>query len=203
MKLLKSLSAATAILALTGVAQAALEARPGGMVYDTTLKITWLQNWNTNGPMKWTAANSWADNLVYGGFDDWRLPTSLNADGTGPCGQAFDCSGSELGHMFYNNWGASAGQAFSTGTNAANRALFTNVRSDAYWSGTEYALDPTIAWNFSALDGFQGVDGKSDVLYAVAVRSGDVASAVPEPQTYIMLLAGLGAVLLAVRRRPV
>jgi len=37
----------------------------------------------------------------------------------------------------------------------------------------------------------------------VAVRSGDVAAVVPEVQTYAMLLAGLGALAVVVRRRPV
>ncbi len=69
MKLLKSLTAAAAILALTGAAQAALVDLGGGMIYDTTLNITWLQNWNTNGRMNWTAADNWAKNLVYGGFE--------------------------------------------------------------------------------------------------------------------------------------
>jgi hypothetical protein len=132
-------------------AQAALDARPGGMVYDTVQNITWLQNWNTNGQvMDWTTANDWANNLVHGGFDDWRLPTSLNADGTGPC-SSFNCTGSEMGHMFYNNWGATAGNAFSTGSNAANLALFTNVQFSDYWSGTEYAPNPGSAWRFGTV----------------------------------------------------
>lgn len=37
-----------------------------------------------------------ANNLAYGGYDDWRVPTSLNANATGPCGQAPNCSGSEM-----------------------------------------------------------------------------------------------------------
>ena len=38
-------------------------------------------------------------------------------------------NGSEMGHMFYNEFGATAGQSFFAGSNAANLALFTNVQS--------------------------------------------------------------------------
>ena len=180
------------------------------MVYDTTLNITWLADWNyamtsgfdVDGAMDWTTAKNWANNLVYGGFDDWRLPTSLNADGTGPCGPGHNCAGSEMGHMFYNNWGASAGFAFSTGTNAANLALFSNVQPGNYWSGTGYAPHPSNAWFFGTSGGGQSHVDELNALYAVAVRPGDVAAPVPEPQTLALALLALGATVVARRRRP-
>ena len=78
MKLSKSWAAAAAMVAVAGAAQAALLNRGGGMIYDTTRNITWLSNMNTNGLMTWGAAGTWANNLVHGGFDDWRLPTLLS-----------------------------------------------------------------------------------------------------------------------------
>ena len=45
------------------------------MIYDTTRNITWLADMNLNGRMSWDVATAWANNLVYGGFADWRLPT--------------------------------------------------------------------------------------------------------------------------------
>lgn len=116
MKTLRTLVAAAAVLTLSGAAQAALVARSGGMVYDSMLDITWLADWNTNGLMNWTTANDWANNLVFGGFDDWRLPTSLNVDGSGPC-SGYNCTGSEMGHMFYDEFDATAGSPITTGTN--------------------------------------------------------------------------------------
>jgi len=209
---LSRLALAAALSVATLSAQAALEARPGGMVYDTVQNISWLQNWNTNGLMDWTTANDWANNLVHGGFDDWRLPTtnttaSSNCDSNFNPGGGFpqqyfgyNCTGSEMGHMFYNEFGATAGDSILVGANAANLALFTNVQSDTYWSGTESAPFPVVVWTFNTIEGFQGGGLKDYALYAVAVRPGDVA-AIPEPQTYAMLLAGLGALAVAVRRR--
>lgn len=100
---------------VAGGANATLYSRDNGnMVYDDVLKITWLADWNyartsgyagasASGKMNWAAANTWANTLVYGGYSDWRLPTSLNQDGTGPCDNSSICKSSEMGYMFYQN----------------------------------------------------------------------------------------------------
>ena len=212
MKFSKSWAAAAAMVVLSGAVQAALVNRGGGMIYDTTLNITWLSDWNyaqtsgddANGLMNWLTAKNWADNLVYGGYDDWRLPTSLNADGTGPC-MSFNCSGSEMGHMFYVDWDATAGNPFSSGTDAANLALFSNVQSYAYWSGTGFSPNNN-AWFFGTISGHQnfsfGAPPNQFFLYAVAVRPGDVGAPVPAPQTLALALLALAGIAAARRRSP-
>ncbi len=195
-------------------AHAALIDRGNGLIYDTTLNITWLADWNyaktsgfhADGAMDWDTANSWASGLVYGGFDDWRLPTALNtalnsalnADGSGPCGPAFDCVESAMCHMLYNNWGATRGQDFFMGSNAENLALFTNVQAGPHWFGTEYAPDRDSAWFLytASTGGFQTYVSKRPPLFAVGVRNGDV----PEPQSVALMMAGLVAMVM-VRRR--
>jgi hypothetical protein len=92
MQSLTRLALAAVLSVATLSAQAALVARPGGMVYDTVQNITWLQNWNTIDLMDWTTANNWANNLVFGGFDDWRLPTT-NTTATSNCGFNFNSGG--------------------------------------------------------------------------------------------------------------
>lgn len=66
------------------VAQAAFIDRGGGLIFDTTLNVTWLQDMNyaqTSGAYvadrdhQYEAARSWADTLEYGGYSDWRLPS--------------------------------------------------------------------------------------------------------------------------------
>ena len=212
MKFTKSWAAAAAVVALTGSAQAALVDRGGGMIYDTTRNITWLANMNTNGLMNWAAATTWANNLVHGGFDDWRLPTLNPADasctGGFGVGFGFNCTGGELSGLFVTDLGNKANEsvlnpAGDTAEQIANLALFSNVQSYDYWSGTEYAPDPDRAWYFSTVVGNQNVDFKFSALYAVAVRPGDVAASVPEPQTLALALLALSATVVARRRRPV
>ena len=223
-------AAAAAIVALTGSAQAALFDRGGGMIYDSTRNITWLADMNypqssghsgtgvnATGRMTWAAATAWADNLVYGGFSDWRLPTLNPADTT--CSSIFNpgggfpnqyfgtgCTGGELSGLFVTDLGNKANESVlnqvgDTAEQIANLALFSNVQSDYYYSGTEYAPFPNVVWYFGTVGGGQFNEFGSLELYAVAVRPGDVAAAIPEPQTYALMLMGVGAVLLARRKR--
>jgi Protein of unknown function (DUF1566)/PEP-CTERM motif len=232
----RALLASTAALAMSGAAQAELFDRGGGMVYDSELDITWLKNWNQavgssydtispgSGRMTWTNAKAWADNLVWGGFDDWRLPTMID---TGTPGCNFSDAGgtdcgynvqtkigatvfSEMAHLHYVSLGNKAycppGDATCAGGpqlgwGLVNTGPFTNKQPGGYWSGLEYAPDPQSAWGFGTGTGRQGYYGQGYGLYAVAVRPGDVAAAVPEPQTWALLTLGVTGLLVARRRR--
>jgi hypothetical protein len=197
---------------LVSVANATLIDRGNGMIYDSTQNITWLQDANLAGTtMNWDASVAWAAGLSVGGFTDWRLFNSDPGDtncsdnfnpGSGFSQQYwnFNCTGNELGYLFYNEFGVTSGNSISTATGAglANLNLFTNVQSYPYWSGTEYAPSTNEVWLFSTINGSQLGGFKDFDLYAWAVRDGDVA-AVPEPGALAMF--GLGLLGLVVRRR--
>lgn len=204
-------------LTLSATAQAALYDRGGGLIYDDDRNITWLADANyaktsgydTDGRMYWSTANTWAANLSYFDsvrnvtYDDWRLPTSLNTDGTGPCA-AYNCTGSEMGHLHFTEGGLTPDASQPISASTVLDDYFINMQSLFYWSSTE-ALNssgnPTgYAWGFSTLYGGQATVLTSGQFYAWAVRDGDVA-AIPEPEAWMMLLAGLGLVGVAVKRR--
>lgn len=192
----RSVAAAVALgaMVLGGAAQAALQDRDldGDTVvdafYDTELDITWLRDANLNGAMNWWNAVAWADGLTFGGYSDWRLPTSDTCSG-------YNCTGSEMGHLWYTELGNPAGGPMT------NTGGFQNLLANDYWSGTEYAPDAFYAWEFRTNFGHQAPYGKGNLHYAMAVRGGDVA-AIPEPETVTLMLAGLAGLAAMTRRRP-
>lgn len=178
------------------------------------------------GLMGWTTAQSWiaAMNAAnYLGYSDWSLPTTAPVNGTafninfsvnGSTDVGYNVSapgtayagstGSEMANLFYDTLGSKAyidvNGNFQSGYGLTNAGPFKNFQSAVYWSDTEYAPSTILAWNFSTLTGTQATVSKNLFSHALAVRPGDVA-AVPEPETYALLLAGLGLVGLRARRR--
>ena len=197
-------AAGAGALLIAGAAQAALQDRDfdGDSVvdafYDIDFDITWLRNANVNGTMDWDTAVAWADSFSFAGYDDWRLPTTLQPDPScsrqsGGVSDGRNCTGSEMGHLWHVELGNSGSM-----TNTGN---FQNLQHSTYWSATEYAPNPSgFAWYFHTGMGTQYAQNKNVPKYAMAVRAGDVA-AIPEPQTYALMLAGLGALALVQRRR--
>lgn len=190
---LTAAASAAGALIIAGTAQAALQDRDldGDRVidafYDTDLDITWLRNANVvGGEMDWFAAVDWAHGFTFAGYDDWRLPTSDDCF-------AYGCTDSEMGHLWYVELGNPAGAMTNTGS-------FQNLQTATYWSGTQSAAEPGRAWSFFMQEGYQANYSKFFDFYAMAVRPGDVP-AVPEPQAYLLALAGLAALVLVHRRR--
>jgi hypothetical protein len=118
--------ALTLLSITTFSAQASLVDRGNGMLYDNVLNLTWLQDANyantsgyasaTGGAMDWTTATTWATNLVYGGYSDWRLASNtpvngnsfnynISNNGTTDVGYNITSPNSELAYMYNVNLG--------------------------------------------------------------------------------------------------
>ena len=157
--------------------------RGNGLIYDSDLNITWMQNANpTPATLLWNEAFAWAEGLAYEGFEDWRLPATFSScTGT-------NCTGSEMSHLFYD---------YNISSDSTGE--FDNIRSSMYWSGTE--MDDSNAWrfNFKGSSGYQGSSLKTTKKWAWAVRDGDIIAAVaPEPISYVLLMTG-GAMMVSRR----
>ena len=196
-KLLKYRVFLAGVFLVAQTATAALVDRGGGMIYDTDANLTWLKDWNharasgwdEDGLMTWDKAVVWADQLELGGYKDWRLPSALDTDGSlASLGRA-----SEFGHLWYLE--------LENISLSINTGPFESMSSSGatYWTGT--SLHPLIAISFGAytLSGFTD-SAKSSEYRAVAVRVGDVIP-VPEPQTHLLMLVGLGAAGMLASRR--
>ena len=144
-----------------------------------------------NGPMNWAGALFWIDAMNgsnYGGANDWRLWSALNADGSGPCGWVYNCTESELGYLFYVEGGLTPNHAANTSPTLS--AVFQGLQSDVYWSGTQYAPATAYAWTFDLGHGGQDIYTKGFSVYGWAVRPGRVTAA-PLPGTALLVWLGL------------
>lgn len=182
---------------LSGTAQATLVDRGGGLIYDTDRNITWLQDANyaqtsgydADGMMTWSDANAWAANLSYYDsvrnvtYRDWRLPEIV---------PFCDTCDSEFYHL--------RSELLTIPSSA--EGIFVNF-GGAYWSSTIFPHPAYPGWYALYYDfsyGERQADLTGHFHKALAFRAGDVA-AVPEAETYAMMLVGLGLIGAVARRR--
>lgn len=220
---------ATADAALVGRLAATPGGTDYQAYYDTDANLTWLADASlaasntfgitgisNPGSMTWFKAITWfqAMNISdsgagYLGFNDWRMPTTLVPDGsctfldgTPRTDSIGFCSGSEMGNLFYNVFGASVNGKLSLTGNPTELAKFTNIADNVYWSGTAYGPDPfNQAWYFNYNLGNQSAGVKGSGGFIWAVRTGDI-SAVPAPAAAWLFGSGLVALLgLATKKR--
>jgi len=194
----------SSILIISTNVNAALIDRGSGMIYDSDLDITWLQDANyaltsgydADGLMNWSDAMTWADNLSYGGYSDWRLATG---DTVCTPGIFTTCTGGELGHLFYSELEGTQGTHIFNSTDA-DINLFSNIKANDgsfisfYWTSTE-TVEFTLSGPVYRPQAFSFDNGEITLYpaaenYAWAVRDGDIA-AVPLPPSIWLLFSGL------------
>jgi hypothetical protein len=181
--------------------------------YDTALNITWLDlELPGSTPLNWYSASSTAATFSIFGVTGWRLPRTyddINVGGPGPdfgyyntdAGYNVNPNTSELAFLFHITLGNSsewdANGTFHNEFGLNNTGPFRFLRTGS-WSetivqpGPNHPYDTSYAWGFDIEDGFQNVYNRSGALmYWQLVRDGDIASAVPEPSTNLLLALGL------------
>lgn len=192
------------LFAAPALVQGALIDRGGGMVYDTDLNITWLADANyawtsgysVDGLLTYQESLEWADQLVHGGYDDWRLAQGLPGSSPPYC-TGYHCDDTEMSHLYYTELGGTVprGSVDLTG----DHGPFINIYHQ-YWTGI--GISATEALNYHFIDGLQFVH-PSDALFAAwAVRDGDVVStAVPLPAALHLMVGGIAVLLRFARDR--
>src|SRR5215510_9365296 len=119
----------TQVVNLPVVAYAALYDRGQGLIYDSVLNITWLQDaqyaqtsgFDSDGLFTWSGAEAWVNQLDYLGITGWRLPTLTPVGGgtkfnvnpsfdgstdyayniSSPSGASAGFTGNELAYMYF------------------------------------------------------------------------------------------------------
>jgi len=231
-----SFCAAIISLGISATAEASLISG-NGLIYDTDLNVTWLSDGNYantsgyintittrwgDGRMTWGQANTWVSQLDFSGFSEWRLPTGVAISSDPSCesiqylgagshnGEFFNynCTASEMGHLFYNELDAVVN--INANTSIFDETLFVNLLHDNYWSGT--AADPAChltstincAWDFDFRNGVTEDYPVNLNFYALAVHDGDIGNlaVIPVPAAAWLFGSGLiGLVGFSMRKK--
>ncbi len=160
------------------------------LIYDTDLDITWY-DYTHRGPIgvgdTWQNLLDWAEGLEVttsaATYSAWRLPSTVDGpleygnDGTTTAG--YNITTSEMGHLFYIGLGNEGSKDIHgeytdcrIGGCLTNTGDFQDIQGSAYYSGTEYSVDPLYSWYFSLDRGNQSIITIDRVLYGVAVHPG-------------------------------
>ena len=180
--------------ALIGV----LPATPGDTdwqaYYDDDADVTWLQNASASGLVDWAAAETWVTTLDIDGVTGWRLPDTPQPDPScdsqsSGIGFGSNCTGSDMGNLFYNVLGGVAGSSIVT-THNSNYDLFAGIAAPnlSFWST---AVGPDHATYFGMNDGSQFNQIKTVERPAWAVHDGNVG-VVPVPAAVWLFGSALG-----------
>ncbi len=149
---INSLLCASLLLVTPIMANAELFDRGEGLIYDSDQNLTWMQNADVNGKISVHQAMSWAENLVYAGYDDWRLPTTTQFDDP----SCLEDVRSDLTYgsivFFERHANCLYGEMerLTASADPYTNPIFENVRNLRYWTSTPYrdGIDPCTIGGF-------------------------------------------------------
>jgi hypothetical protein len=192
---------------VTNMSEAALFVRPGGMIYDSTQNLTWISNADLGkGATGWSETNvywkgfqgydrarSWVNNLVYGGYDDWRL----SAPGGGELVNLFNDPTFNANLFQYG-----IPNRYFEGIKWATVPTYKDGKQNGTYTGNLlFVFSPSSKTEFPIAGGddcWSGWLGGG----AWAVRNGDVNTATPTPIPAAVWLFGSGLVgLVGLKKR--
>jgi hypothetical protein len=172
-------------------------------LYDADHDITWLRTTTGANVMTFEVANSWAS-LNWGGLSGWHLPSAGSVYNSDYYPSTVKGVGSDAAHLYYDVLGdlPAVDHAGNPQAGVEHQGPFGGADGvpAMIWLSGAHALHSDYAYNFSFFAGINGEGPKDGLIGAMAVRNGDVL-AVPEPETYAMLLGGLALVGFVARKR--
>ncbi|MET0027702.1 MAG: hypothetical protein ABW101_08700 [Candidatus Thiodiazotropha sp.] len=196
--------------------QAALTDLGGGLVYDSSLDVTWLQDgryiqntYFADGiqAVSWAEANATVAGMTYAGVSGWRLPHMGTSYDHPDNLDAYDSSlTNELGNLFYSSLGLSGyvdpnnvGQlpwdpdTVPTPTSDLVQEFFPSLNYLGIWTDTPVILDgqeTNSAWYFHFHFGQTHYDGQGGPQTVWAVHDG-LVSPVPVPPALLLMGSGI------------
>ena len=143
-----------------------------------------------NWYMTWWGAVAWADQLSYGGYDDWRLfRTYFGQNG---CRDFYCTTDGEPAHLIVMPPPDGLGGDIFSGP-------FENIQSFSYWTGPEIPEDPLYTLTYDVENRWYANTSETALFLAWAVRDGDV-SAVPLPAAVWLFTSAVGLLGFSARR---
>lgn len=169
------------LLVLSSSVGAELFDRGNGLIYSSTIGVTFTQNANLAGLMDFATASAWVASLELAGVTGWRLPTPT-ANTT-----------NELARLFYEEFDGSGGQAYYETPNTAAWGMFTDIQDWYWYNYSQVAGVPvtthSATFSFNPGGGVE-LDPVEALNYVWAVRDGDV-STVPIPASIWLFVSGI------------
>lgn len=185
-------------------AQALLINNGDGTITDTDTDLMWIQDLSLFGAGTWNEAMDWADALTFAGYNDWRLPSADASCYTSGVYLEFNCTGSELGELYYNSLGNEANDT------TLNLGPFINLPEyGQYWTSTEVDAGSAFDFHIGNLvwptyeevgEGGQHPYAKNAATNIIFVRTSSDVTSIPEP--FSIALMGIGLIgMVCFRRR--